>query len=319
MICYLEISLDNYDRQFDFRSVVEISGVKVGGNHNQIPTTLIASIFYMRHKIVKDEATGDFDEIAAAALVEKCLDDAGKLGVGFMLDVIGNTTKALVRYVKFLSKISQTPILVNSTSSQTRIEAARELASAGLVDNIIYNSINPFNSREEIEILAELPIDTAVVQAYNAKSKKNDGPLKALIGSGERTGILEKAVSAGIKQIMVDIPILDLSSVGVVPLQADAIVKALHVPVGSAPSNATFTNEWLRNRDRVNFEQFRMLNAVVNSFLAGHGCNFLFFGPIEGAPYVFPACAIVDAVNVYGARSIGISPDSENHPIFKIL
>lgn len=311
--------MQHHYTKYSFRSTVEISGAKVGGLHSQIPTTLIGSIFYMRHKIVRDDVTGDFDEIAAASLVEKCLNYVENLGIGFMLDVIGNTPKALVRYVKFLRKISPTPILINSTLPEPRIQAARELASAGLTDNIVYNSINPFNSPEEIKMLAELPINTAVVQAYNAKSKKSDGPLKALVGSSGRDGLLDQAFAAGMTQIMVDIPILDLSSVGLIPQQAKNIVEVLSVPVGSAPSNATFTNEWLRNRDQVSLEQFRMLNAVVNSYLAAQGCNFLFFGPIEGAQYVFPACAIVDAVNVYGARSSGISPDSENHPIFKIL
>lgn len=311
--------MDTLNKDYKFNSVVEIAGCRVGGLHNQIPTTLIASIFYMRHKIVKDEQTGDFDEIAAAYLVEKCLEYVDNLGVGFMLDVIGNTPEALVKYVRFLRKLSDTPILINSTSSEPRIEAARELSSAGLTDNIIYNSINPFNSKEEIEILSDLPISTAVVQAYNAKSKKAEGPLKSLLGSNKGPGVLDLASQAGINQIMVDIPILDLSSVGLIPNQAKLIVEELSVPVGTAPSNATFTNEWMRDRTKVSLEQFRMLNAVVNSYLAANGCNFLFFGPIEGAAMVFPACSMIDAVKVYGARQIGITPESEKHPIFKVL
>lgn len=311
--------MDNQNAKYIFDSIVEISGTRVGGLHNQIPTTLIGSIFYMRHKIVKDEVNGDFDERAAAVLVETCLEYVEKLGVGFMLDVIGNTPKALVKYVQFLRRISKTPILINSTSPEPRIEAARELAFRGLTENIIYNSINPFNTPDEMEILAELPINAAIVQAYNAKSKKVDGPLKALVGSSNQNGILDQAIRAGISKILVDIPVLDLSSVGLIPQQAKAIVNVLSVPVGCAPSNATYTNEWLRNRAEVSFDQFRMLNAVVNSYLAGQGCNFLFFGPIEGAPFVFPACAIVDAVNVYGARQSGVSPESEAHPIFKIM
>lgn len=309
------------DKMIDckFTDVIKIGSTRVGGNGNQVPTVLIGSIFYMRHKIVKDEETGTIDEIAAGNLVESCLELVQNLGVGFMLDVIGTTSKALVKYVRFLRSISSTPVLINSTSSDVRIAAARELASAGLLDNVVYNSINPFNSADEIQSLADLPIHTAVVQAYNPKSKKAEGPLKSLVGFRDRIGLLDQVSQAGITQIMVDIPMLDLSSVGMIPSSAKIIHDSLSVPVGTAPANATFTNEWLKDRTRVSLEQFRMLNAVVNAYLAGNGCNFLFFGPIEGAPSIFPACALIDAVSVYGGRQFGTTPDSENHPIFKIM
>ncbi len=302
-----------------FKSEFQIGNVKVGGSNNQIPSVLIGSIFYMRHKIVKDEQTGEFDELKAAELIRNCDRLSGQLGVGFMLDVVGTTPRALIKYIKFIRKITAAPVLINSTLPETRIAALQELAGAGLLKNVVYNSINAFSTEEEIDVLAELPVEAAVVQAYNPKSKKPDGPLKALQGNAKKEGMLSVAQKCGIDKIMVDIPTLDMSSIGLVSHSAKIIKEILNVPVGTAPSNATYTSTWLRDRSQTSIEQFRAVDATVNAYLVANSCNFLFFGPIEGASWVFPACATVDAVNVYGSRYLGVAPDSENHPMFVVL
>lgn len=302
-----------------FQEVFSIGNAKIGGFNSQIPTVLIGSIFYMRHRIVKNDESGEFDELAAAKLIENCQYWSDKLGLGFMLDVVGATSRALINYIKFIKKVTPAPVLINSTMPETRISALRELADAGMLDRIMYNSINPFSTEEEVLALTELPVEAAVVQAYNPRSKKPDGPLKALVGDTNKSGMLEVAQKCGINKIIVDIPTLDMSSIGLVAHSAKLIKENLRVPVGTAPANATYTSQWLRNRANLTQEQFRILDATINSYLAANGCNFLFFGPIEGASWVFPACAMVDAVNVYGARHLGFSPDSESHPMFVVL
>ncbi|MFZ5646052.1 MAG: hypothetical protein ACOY30_00330 [Bacillota bacterium] len=307
------------EEQAYFYDVFEIGNVKVGGNNSQIPTVLIGSIFYMRHKIVKNDETGEFDEPAAARLIKNCQDWADKLGIGFMLDVVGSTSRALVNYIRFIKKVTGAPVLINSTLPETRIAAVKDLAEAGMLDNIIYNSINPFSTEEEIDALAGLPVEAAVVQAYNPRSKKPDGPLKVLLGDDEKVGLLGIARKCGIEKIMVDIPILDMSSVGLVAHSAKIIKEKLGVPVGTAPANATYTSSWLKDRTNISVEQFRVIDATVNAYLVANSCNFLFFGPVEGATWVFPACAMVDAVNVYGARHLGVNPATESHPIYVVL
>ncbi|GBF33663.1 N5-methyltetrahydromethanopterin:coenzyme M methyltransferase subunit H [Desulfocucumis palustris] len=302
-----------------FQSVYQIGNVRIGGNDSQIPSVLIGSIFYMRHKIVKNDQTGEFDELEAAKLIHNCVNLSGKLGIGFMLDVVGTTHKALINYVKFIKKITDAPVLINSTLPETRIAAVKELAEVGMLDNIVYNSINTFSTEEEIKVLAKLPVEAAVVQAYNPKSKKPDGPLKALLGNDKMEGLLAVVSKCGIDKIMVDIPTLDMSSVGLIGHSVKIIKEKLDVPVGTAPSNATYTSAWLKDRSNVSIEQFRAVDATVNAYLVAKGCNFLFFGPIEGANWVFPACAMVDAVNVYGSRYLGVSPDTESHPMFVVL
>ena len=79
------------------------------------------------------------------------------------------------------------------------------------------------------------------------------------------------------------------------------------------------TSAWLRDRARISFEQFKAVDAAVNVYLIANGCNFLFFGPVQGASWIFPAVAVADALNLYGAKHLGVSPYNEKHPIFRVL
>lgn len=302
-----------------FEKVFTIGKVPVGGKYGEIPTVLIASIFYMNHKIVTDPEEGTFDECRADALIRECTVLSEKMGNKFMLDVIGDTSKALVKYITFLKKITDAPILLNATLPEVRIEALKILADRNCLDGIIYNSINGFSTQEELEELSQLPIDASVVQAYNPGSKKPEGPYKILIGNERKSGFLEKASQAGMKKLLIDIPTLDLSNIGTIPLSGKIIKDELGLPVGTAPSNATYASQWLRNRENISLQQFHGVDASVNAYLAANGCNFLFIGPIEGCKWVMPATAAVNAFHLYGMRSQGIKPATEDHPIFKIL
>lgn len=311
----LEKAWENNESSKNF----QIGKVCVGGCKSEIPTVLIGSIFYMRHKIVKDDSEGVIDEKEAERLIHHCQELSSRFGLGFMLDVIGTTQKSLVSYIQFIKKVSDIPVLINSTTPEVRIGALRELADKAMLESVVYNSINAFGTDEEMDALASLPIEASVVQAYSLKSKKPDGPLKALVGDGKQTGLMEKVQRSGIKNIMVDIPALDLSSIGLVSYSAKLIKEALGVPVGTAPANATYTSQWMRDRSKVSLDLFRMLNATTSAYLVANDCNFLFFGPVENADMVFPACALVDAMNVYGARHLGVSPLTESHPIYSVL
>ena len=302
-----------------FEKKFTIGNVSVGGNFGEIPTVLIGSIFYMHHRLVKDAEEGIFDEEKVTSIVKNCEELSEKLGNRFMLDVIGNTPKALVRYITFLRSITKAPLLVNAPLPEVRIQALQELNRMGQLDGIIYNSINAFSTEEELQALAKLPIDATIIQAYNTGSKKPDGPLKTLTGTSKKEGFLEKAKRAGMTKVMVDIPTLDMSSIGMIPHAGVCIKEELGLPVGTAPSNATYASPWFRNKENISTEQFRAVDATVSSYLAAMGCNFLFIGPVEGYRWILPATAAVNAFHVYGMRSQGVKPETEDHPMFRVL
>ena len=86
------------------KRIFTIGNVRIGGDYGEIPTVLIGSIFYMNHRIVKDPQTGSFDEEKAGALIKTCNALSEQLGVKYMLDVIGNTPEALIRYITFFKR-----------------------------------------------------------------------------------------------------------------------------------------------------------------------------------------------------------------------
>ena len=301
-----------------FHSEFTFGGVQVGGSCGEIPTVPIGSIFYMGHKIVRDPATGDFDELAAARLVEQCDALSDKLGIRYMLDVIGNTPQALVKYVSFLKKVTRAPLLVNASLPEVRLQALQEITDRGLADGVGYNSIGGFSTEAEIEALAKLPVDTSIVQAY-AKGKKPDAPLMALLGDRRNESLLEKAYRAGIPNVLVDIPTLDIASIGMVPRAAAAIKSTIDLPCGTASSNATYGSGWLRNRENISKEQFHAVDASVNAYLATQKCSFVLMGPLAGFSWVFPAVAFANAYHVYGLRIDGVHPKTERHPMFEVI
>ena len=61
--------------------VVDIAGVKMGGQPGEYPTVLAGTIFYGGHKIISDEKAGVFDKDAAEGLI-KTMEE--------MSDVTGN-------------------------------------------------------------------------------------------------------------------------------------------------------------------------------------------------------------------------------------
>ena len=71
----------------------EIGNVKIGGNHGQVPTVLIGSIFYNKHYIVKDEVKGEFDRQEAERLIKQQEEFSDKTGNPHMIDVVGATTR----------------------------------------------------------------------------------------------------------------------------------------------------------------------------------------------------------------------------------
>ena len=51
------------------QEIVNIAGVKIGGQPGELPTVLAGTIFYNKHEIVEDAAKGLFDRAAAEKLV----------------------------------------------------------------------------------------------------------------------------------------------------------------------------------------------------------------------------------------------------------
>jgi len=297
--------------------VLNISNVNVGGQPGEYPTVLIGSIFYEKHRIVSDPFRGEFDRDAAESLIKKQEELLDKTGNPFILDVVGLKPEALVRYIDFVSNVSDAPFLVDGSSADVRIPAMRHAVEAGMGDRAIYNSLDYNVKREEISRLGELGVRSSMLMAYNPKNVWPEGRIEILRGYQGQMGLLEAAEQAGVENILVDTAVLDVPSIGHAAKAIHLVKSEYGLPSGCGTSNAVTT--WGRVRKEYSHHAYPACIAGSAIVTIMTYANFVLYGPIEFAETVFPACAMTDAIIAYAARKLGTRPKVKDHPLYKIF
>jgi tetrahydromethanopterin S-methyltransferase subunit H len=289
----------------------QIAGVEIGGQPGQRPTLLIGSIFFSGHKIVRDSLKGDFDEDRARALLERADEASARTGNPHVVDVIGDTGPALIRYLEFVARHTAAPLLVDSFSQAVRLEALRALAGSEVMPRLVYNSIAEDYTEEELECLRTCGVKSAIIMAFSTAAPRPAQRVKLLVEK-----LLPAAQCAGIENVLVDPGVLDIPSVSWTALAIHEIKDTLGYPCGCAPSNALFTWERLRAQGTPSFEA---ASAATFALTQMQGADFVHYGPIRNAPWVFTAVAAVDAMVAYGGRFTGVRPVTEQHPLYRIF
>ena len=299
------------------QKVFNIDGIRMGGQPGEYPTVLIGSIFYNGHKIVKDAIKGEFDRTQAQALTDRHEELSEKTGNPFILDVVGATTEALIKYVDFISEATEAPFLVDAPSAAIRIPVMKHLIASGLGDRAIYNSIDYNVNSNEVAELKELGVKSAILLAYNPKNPFPKGRLEILQGSTGQMGLLEAAKEAEIENTLVDTAVLDAPSIGLAAYSIYCVKNEFGLPAGCGPANGIAM--WNRVRDE--YGPNGLSSSITASSVATlmMGANFVLYGMAKFAESVFPACALVDAMIAYNARNFGIKPKTRDHPLYKIF
>ena len=176
---------------------------------------------------------------------------------------------------------------------------------------LVYNSIAEDLTEEELACLRECGVKSAVIMAFSTSTPKPQSRVKLL-----QEKLLPAAERAGVENILVDPGVLDIPSVSWTALAIREIKDSLGYPAGCAPSNALYTWEKLRAQGRPAFEAAA---ASVFTLVQTQGADFVFYGPIRNAPWVFPAAAAVDAMMAYAGRFTGGCPVTDDHPLYRIF
>lgn len=297
------------------QKVFEIAGVKIGGQPGAYPTVLIGSIFYDKHKIVTDARRGLFDEAEAENLINRQEEMSDQTGNPHILDVVGSTSEALVKYIEFVSRVTQSPFLVDSPHSDVRLHAIKHCVEVGLQERAIYNSLDENVKTDEVDALKDIGVDAAVVLAFNSSDPRVAGRMKILSGSSERKGLIKVAEEAGIEKLLVDTAVLDAPSIGTSARTIYMVKSEFGLPSGCAPSNAMYA--W-KTLNQLGPHAVTTCRAAAHAFLPVLGADFVLYGPIRYAEMVFPACAMIDAFVGYDSRWRGIRP-TPPHPLYKIF
>ena len=293
------------------QKVYAISGVEVGGQPGERPTVLIGSIFFSKHQIVLDSLKGIFDQDKAKALLAREAAVSASTANPRCIDPIGDTTEALINYIEFVAAHTDAPILVDSPLQKVRLETVQYFANSALIHRLIYNSIAEDFTEEELSCLRECGIKSAIILAFSTAAVKPKDRIKLL-----EEKLLPASQRAGIENILVDTGVLDIPSVSWAARTMYMIKEKLGYPVGCAPSNALFQWEKMRQQGS---SAFQAAAAAVFALTQSQGADFLLYGPMRCAPWVYPACAAIDAMIAYGGRFSGIRPATQEHPLYKIF
>ncbi|MGB9938390.1 tetrahydromethanopterin S-methyltransferase subunit H [Methanosarcina sp.] len=299
------------------QEIVNIAGVKIGGQPGELPTVLAGTIFYDKHEIVGNVAKGLFDRAAAEKLINLQESSAEETGNPHMVHVFGTTPESIIRYIDFVSEISEAPFLIDSPVGAVRSHAAEYVSEVGLADKAIYNSINMSINASEIEALALSDIDSSIILGFNAMDSSLEGRMELLEnGAGLlEEGLLSVADRCGIVNKLIDPSITPMGNGAGVALRMTITAKAKwgH-PTGSGIHNAPSAWNWLnkkREKDPILYKICDVGSTCLQQAAAG---NFILYGPIEYAPYVFPMAAMSDIMISEAVADLDIEP-AARHPV----
>ena len=301
----------------------EIAGVTLGGQPGEWPTVMCGSIFYDRHKIVRDASTGDFDKEAAKALLANEKELAECFGLQRMPDVIGNTFEALVKYTDFVLEQVDGPILVDSASIDILLKTFRHYKNSDVISRMVFSPLDLHTTEEHFKEIADIGVKNALVMAFSPDAVLPSQKIGILSGSENgktvaSESLLAKASQAGIENILVDVGVIDLQGTAWSSLSIEKEKSILGLPAGCAPANALFS--WLRDhKDTMHSKpQTTAAGGAVYASTIYSGADFVLYGPMHCADWAFAACASADALVSYGNRLSGVRAKTRSHALYKL-
>ncbi len=298
---------------FKFRkeqSVFDIGGVKIGGQPGENPTVMIGTIFYKGDKLVQDDKSGVFDKNGAVDLIRKVEEISDRLGLPAMLDIVCTSPEVTEKYLEFVADVTRMPILIDAVSEDAALKGLDSVKRLNIIDRTILNSINPETKEPIYGKIRETGLKNAILLTYSAK---------AVISSKERVKIVSelapKMQSAGIKNVLVDTVVLDIATLGLACKAIFEVKDQFGFPSGCGAHNAVAS--WKALKEKKDKVLTLVCSSIVNGLPIAIGADFVLYGPIKDAEFMFPAIGLIDASYGQVLMEEGKRP-SANHPRFKI-
>ncbi len=292
------------------QNIYTIGKVKVGGQPGELPTFLIGSLFWLGQKIVQDANKGLFDEQQAEKIINTMQTQSDITGIKFGFDIVGTTEIAFEKYIDFVAKHTDAPLVLDAMSPKARMAASSMVKKMGLADKCIYDSVYKGVTESEIAKLKESGIEAAIVLADNQKDNSLDGKMAIVqeaLALAKRAGITKPLIDTAIPAFAPDMG----TSVRAIP----AMKEKYGHPVGLGSGNVVTTMGWVKANVAKEFRKGCV--TATNSIMQTAGANYLMFGPAEQAEWVFPAVAVTVTYIASAAADLGTRPLEESHPIYK--
>ncbi|AIY90394.1 tetrahydromethanopterin S-methyltransferase subunit H family protein [Geoglobus acetivorans] len=251
---------------------------------------LIGSIFYSRHKIVENHDKGIFDKNRAEELILKQEELSDHYQIEGILDVVAETRDAIVKYIDFVASVTERPFILDGYL-EARLEGLKFVKETGLSDRVIYNSINPINTREELEAIKDAGIKHAIIFDYDPSYTSPSRRILLLSGDGRKESLIQRAKQLGIKNMMIDVVPTDIKSLGEV-IETLLLVKSTYpYPAGCGPANVSY---YMADYLKEELDTGILVSSVDSA--AQLFSDFLLYGPIERAEIAFQSAYIVEEI-----------------------
>ncbi len=253
---------------------------------------LVGTIFYAGQRLVRGGRL-KFDRSRAEELIARQQELAERTGVECMLDVVLLSTREVAPYIDFVAGVTDAPFAAGAAREEVRAAAARYVAEVGLQERYLHSSLSLLsgNPGKEVRLLGELGIRSALLLVHSEREGERVRQAEALV----------ELVSPHLPHLAVDLGMVSLGEAMRVLREGMEIRRLLGVEVGCAPSNATHLV-----RERVaaacGSMGFTGFDAAIHGISAMY-CDFLLYGAIEHAPWIFPAVA--GALSLTRGRSRG--------------
>ena len=297
---------------FDYKvdqKTYEIFGVKIGGIPGLAPTVMVGSMFFKGHGIVKDPVKGLFEAVEAEKQIRDAEEMSDKTGLPSMLDLVAENSKAACRYMDFVVDLSKMPIMLDVVAEEDQVNVLQYASDVGVIDRIIFNSLNPQTSDRVYAKIAEVGCTSATLLLHSSRyvlSSNKDVLLNEMA---------PKAVQAGVDKILVDTVVLDIPTLGLAVNAIHRIKDLYGYPCGCGAHNAV--SSWKNLRKKYTPSAATTAVGVTNALPVAAGADFVFYGPMRNAESVYPSIAMINAAysQLVMEKRIKLGKD---HPRYKI-
>jgi tetrahydromethanopterin S-methyltransferase subunit H len=272
-----------------------IGGTNFGGQPGKRRAVLVGSLFYPRHTVVTDVQKGTLDTEKLIMRLDAYLNVIESCQCPSALMLYAESGEAARRYLEAVVDRVPGPLFVDSGSSEVRLSFLKHAEDMGILDRVVYNTINAGLSEEESSALRAGPPKNAVVMAFNPRGDDVKGRIY-MLESGDGLldqGLVENAEGLGIKNLLLDVAVTSPQQSAGSALRTIMVAKAKWgLPTGCALHNAVECLDLSGMDDPKEARRHVDSSAVAISMMAG--ADYVVYGPMEFARRVMPVAAFTD-------------------------
>jgi len=303
------------------QKVVELGGVRFGGQPGENPTVLFGTVFYGKdYKVVDDAAVSKAKE--AIRLQEEV---SSATGVPGLLDVYVKDEKYIPTVLGAVLDSTDRPFSIDSSDAVVRGKTLEYLHKVGALRRVIYNSINLGLTQDEVKALGKYTPAAAIVLGYNPRDMSVEGRMQMLDnGAGMLSvggkGLFDVAQDVGIDKILLDTGATPFGSMSAETLRAIPVFKNQYgLPVGCSIHNTLESWGWMKELRKTDSEAYDCADAAANSLVPLCSGDFIMYGPASSCRRIFPSVAFADKLVAEGAKDYFGVKVSAGHPYFRLL